>query len=65
MNPIARGDFQVLVMRYEHVILIAACRLLANTFVQASGGMSATAEVLLATGFDADTPGGFKRKFFA
>jgi len=52
MNPLARGDpthwkRQMLGIRYEHVILTVAWRPLANTILQASGGMSATAEFLL------------------
>jgi len=34
-------------VRYEYVILQVAWRPLVNTFVQASDGMSATAEVLV------------------
>jgi len=37
----------MLEIRYEHVILTSCVAPLANTFVQASGGMSTTVEVLV------------------
>jgi len=41
-DPVTEG-----VKCWEYVILTVACQPLANTFVQASGGMSVTAEVLM------------------
>jgi len=48
MNPIARGiPRQTLRVRSIYVILAVSWRSLANTFVQAYGGISATAEILV------------------
>jgi len=54
MNPIAWGyphhwRRQILGIRHEYVILTVAWRPLANTFIHASGGMSATADILVFT----------------
>jgi len=48
MNPIAQGDPLIEgVTCWGYVILTVAWHPLANTFVQASGGMSATTKVLV------------------